>query len=356
MRERLFLILFGTVCGSLLIGATYLAFPQVFARMSLSEGQKFESIDDVRKAMLKQAPTDRRADGSVSLRAIVQPNPSDLIIYELRPSITERFEHAMVTTNSFGMRNPEVPLEKPDGTYRIAVLGDSYTFGWGVEQEQPFPRLLEKELNQSGALEQRIEVLNFGVPGYATFQEVAAFQEKGSKFKPDMVVVYFISNDFGLPFFIRDLAGDDPMKLVSAPEFHSTKINPGEAEKEKKRQDLLQALDANRALITLKRYCAEQKIKMLLVIHPDSAEAKTRARLWATNKNAGKDRVKILEIGDDYRAMVEAGVVPQESLRVPRDHHPGWGAHKIIAAVLAKHLLPKIKRAHRDETLPEENS
>lgn len=356
MREKITLILFGSLCGALLIGSTYFAFPSLFARMSLSEGQKFDSIDDVRKAMISSAPSDRRADGSVSLRALVQPNPSDEIIYELRPSTTERFEHAMVTTNAFGMRNPELQVAKPADTYRIAVLGDSYTFGWGVEQDQPFPRVLENELNTAGLAGRKFEVLNFGVPGYATFQEVAAFLEKGSQFKPDMVLVYFIANDFGLPFFIRDLAGDDPTRLVSAPQFHAAKIDPTDSEKAKKRQELLQALDANRALIKLKRYCAQNKIRMFLVVHPDSAEAKTRSRLWATNKNAGKDRVRILEIGDDYRAMVQSGAVPQDSLRVPRDHHPGWGAHKIIGSVLAKHVLQKIKKGEGDGPSAAENS
>ena len=337
MKQKLLLVLFGSVCGALLSGVTYLLFPALYTTAALSSGQKFDSIDDLRKSMVATTSQDRRSDGSVSLRTIVQPNLSDRIIYELKPNITERFEHVMITTNSFGLRSPEILVKKPTDTYRVAVLGDSYAFGWGVEQDRPFSRVMEAELNrnQNG---RRFEVLNFGVPGYATFQEVAQFLEKGAQFAPDAVVVYVISNDFHLPFFIRDLNGNDPSALVTSPTFHNTTVDPQDAEKLAKRQDLLKALDANRALVELGRYCREEGIRLFVVVHPDSAEQKTRQRLWALSNKENRALMTSWKISKEYQELVAKGIVPEESLKLPRDHHPGPGAHRLIGMILAQKL------------------
>ncbi len=337
MKQKLLLVLFGSVCGALLSGLSYLLFPSLYAKAALSSGQKFDSIDDLRKSMSATTSQDRRADGSVSLRTIVQPNTSDRIIYELKPNITERFEHVMITTNSAGLRSPEIPVKKPANTYRVAVLGDSYTFGWGVEQDRPFPRVMEEELNREQG-DRRFEVLNFGVPGYATFQEVAEFLEKGPQFEPDAVIVYVISNDFHLPFFIRDLNGDDPSSLVTSPAFHHTKVDPQDAQRFARRQELLKALDANRALIELGKYCREKGLRLFVVVHPDAAEQKTRNRLWALSNRENRRLLTSWKISKEYQELAAQNIVPQESLKLPRDHHPGPGAHRLIGMILAKKL------------------
>src|SRR5262249_3795665 len=56
---------------------------------------------------------------------------------------------APVHSNALGLRNPEVSLDRTSGSYRIVALGDSHTFGFGVPEEQSYPRLLENRLRQS---------------------------------------------------------------------------------------------------------------------------------------------------------------------------------------------------------------
>src|SRR5262249_21767368 len=149
-----------------------------------------------RQAILDQGSNELNADGTLSLRSLIRPNASDLIIYELKPDLSVQFQKVTVTTNSFGMRGPEVSLVKPPDTFRLAVLGDSYAFGWGVEDDQVFSRVLEQKLEGRLPGGKHPQVLNFGVPGYSTFQETAQFLESGSRFSPDAVLVYFIYNDF----------------------------------------------------------------------------------------------------------------------------------------------------------------
>jgi lysophospholipase L1-like esterase len=97
-----------------------------------------------------------------------------------------------VRINSRGLRNPEVSAEPTPGVRRLVVLGDSLTFGWGVEEHDTYSRVLEKMLNSAG---REYEVINAGVGNYNTSQQVAWFAERGLGYKPDEVVLGFYIND-----------------------------------------------------------------------------------------------------------------------------------------------------------------
>jgi len=87
--------------------------------------------------------------------------------------------------NAQGMRALKNYSEKEG--YRIAVLGDSVTFGHGVENNETFSYLLEREIG--------VEVLNFGVSGYSMKANVYALQEKALSFNPDLVLLTVVMND-----------------------------------------------------------------------------------------------------------------------------------------------------------------
>jgi lysophospholipase L1-like esterase len=95
-----------------------------------------------------------------------------------------------VNINSDGFRDQEYPVERTN-KYRIVVLGDSLTFGWGVEQDKTYEHLLEEMLSES----RPTEMINTGHGNYNTSQQVALFKEKGLKYNPDKVVVFYFIND-----------------------------------------------------------------------------------------------------------------------------------------------------------------
>ncbi|HEX9668748.1 MAG TPA: SGNH/GDSL hydrolase family protein [Thermoanaerobaculia bacterium] len=102
------------------------------------------------------------------------------------------------------MRGPEVPLAKPPGVFRIAGLGDSQMFGWGVGDDEVYLRRLEVLLNaraRAAGDPRRFEVLNFAVPGYNAVMEVATFEHKALAFAPDLMIVHFVRNDLDTPHF-----------------------------------------------------------------------------------------------------------------------------------------------------------
>jgi hypothetical protein len=99
-----------------------------------------------------------------------------------------------VKINSHGMRDDrEISKEKPSGVYRIAVLGDSYAEAFQVDVRDTFCRVMENKLNACVAfVDKKVEVLNFGVAGYATVQELLTLRSRVWDFEPDMVVLAFL--------------------------------------------------------------------------------------------------------------------------------------------------------------------
>ena len=98
-----------------------------------------------------------------------------------------------LTTNSKHLRDREYTYEKPEGWKRILVLGDSFTWGYGVANDDIFTEVLEERFENEG---KQWEVLNAGVSGWGTDQEYLYYVRDGVKFTPDIVVLaFYIGND-----------------------------------------------------------------------------------------------------------------------------------------------------------------
>ena len=124
--------------------------------------------------------------------AINLKNDSDnkLIGHVHRPNKSMELMDVMVDINSDGHRDKEYVVDKSD-KHRIIFLGDSLTFGWGVKEEQTFATLIEEDMNSQSPT----EIINFGTGNYNTEQEVNLFLEKGLKYNPDKVVLFYFIND-----------------------------------------------------------------------------------------------------------------------------------------------------------------
>ena len=163
----------------------------------------------------------------VVARAVIEPVPERLEVIRLsasdyyqpdaelgwrpRPNITgsdDRFE-ATFRTNSRGLRSPEHEFLKQSDVTRIIALGDSFTWGAGVDDDEIYIRRLE-------GLLPRTEVVNLGVTAFNLQQSIAYFQREGTRYDGDIVLLGFCLNDIyrskeaessGLPY--------DPMIIAS---------------------------------------------------------------------------------------------------------------------------------------------
>ena len=117
--------------------------------------------------------------------------------WALRPHTSGRYDRegdALIRINGAGMRDRERSERKPSGVFRIAVLGDSFVEAREVPYEASFCALLETELLRPNG--EAVEVLNFGVRGYGTAQQLLTLRETVARFSPDLVILaFFTGND-----------------------------------------------------------------------------------------------------------------------------------------------------------------
>jgi lysophospholipase L1-like esterase len=98
-----------------------------------------------------------------------------------------------VAINSRGLREREIPHEKPAGVRRIVVLGDSFVEGEEVPEDAMVTRQLEGRLNAPNAV--RTEVINGGVRAFGTAQEYLFLKHEALRYQPDVVVLVFYSGN-----------------------------------------------------------------------------------------------------------------------------------------------------------------
>jgi lysophospholipase L1-like esterase len=152
-------------------------------------------------------------------KGLISKNPTRFILYKTDKDIgwvhvpnarttwqgTGEY-NVFVQINSLGLRDREHTYEKPPGTFRILVLGDSFTEGIEVPLEQVFPVRLEECLDERVSRE--IEVINAGTSGYGLGDELLFFVHEGVKYRPDLVLVaVYAHND--VKDMVRDV--DDNM-------------------------------------------------------------------------------------------------------------------------------------------------
>ncbi len=137
-------------------------------------------------------------------------------ILQLRPGARSWYLGHEVVISAQGMRNPEVEMTKPDGVYRILVVGDSVAFGWGIAERDSFPRVLERMLTASSFRGGHVEVVNAGHPGWGVVEYYNFLKEAGLAFDPDLVVVTFVNNDMPIREFLPDDQPPDPRRPLPA--------------------------------------------------------------------------------------------------------------------------------------------
>jgi lysophospholipase L1-like esterase len=248
---------------------------------------------------------------------------------------------ADVAINSQGLRDKEYTLRKPSGTYRVMMLGDSTTFGWGVPVDATVAKILEQKLNAAD-LGRSFEVLNAGVGNYGTVQEVTYYLQRGRAFHPDLVVLnYFINDAEPVPretkSFLRDrsyfaafvasradgilrIAGERPDWRAYYPSLYEA-TQPGWH-------------DAQGALADLAKKTKEDGTDVLVALLPELHQIQGEypfAREHALVREAATTQgLPTLELIEGLRNHG-----PESSLWVtPLDTHPNRKANELIAAQL----------------------
>ena len=133
------------------------------------------------------------------VRAFVEFEPNRVLCYdpvmgrsycpETKGYLTENKVKMHIEVNADGLLGKAYPVNRFSGKYRIALLGDSFTSGEAVNPESKFAGVWEKNL--SNKIPTGVEVINFGVGGTGTWQQLQMWHIKARKYKPDLTILAF---------------------------------------------------------------------------------------------------------------------------------------------------------------------
>lgn len=183
------------------------------------------------------------------------------LVYEYKPNTITNLFGTEIKTNEFGYRDYAYSRAKPPMVKRVAVVGDSIAFGFRVELDQTYAKILEKQLNAAG---RHFEVLNMGVAGYNTSQEAELFKTRGIYFEPDVVVWNYSLNDKDL-FADGGLSGymmktATPLHILGLLQYKWMKYR--EAKTDLGKRQVISGLDE------LKSICEVRHIPVVVMVHP----------------------------------------------------------------------------------------
>lgn len=271
--------------------------------------------------------------------------------YEIIPSVSGQ-------VNSLGMRGEERPAQKPEGGFRVLVLGDSIAFGVGVGAGDTFAAQLERILREKLA-PRYVDVLNAGVSGYNTIQERIAYQRRAEQTNPDAVVLSYCPNDIdSTPMLFKSgdrfcflVPGREPVTypaaLIENSALFRRVVVTLEALRQKSEtpaQSKQRNLDELRALA---RDLDAKKIPFVVVVFPYLLESLTKypqpnvalhqevKAIVEENHGVAIDMLAIWR-DRDHRAL--------KNRLDPNDYvHPNEDGHKEAATLLAGAILSKLK-------------
>jgi len=118
-------------------------------------------------------------------------NIIDFNIYQPFQNLSEW--ETLGLANSIGLRSKEYPYKKNNGTFRIVMLGDSYTFGYGLRLNDTWSYRLEDLLNLQ--FNKSVEIINLGIAGFSTKHEYEMYMRYGKNYSPDLVILNYFPND-----------------------------------------------------------------------------------------------------------------------------------------------------------------
>jgi len=291
----------------------------------------------------------RELHGGTGLYGLVKASDYPDAIYELRPNQSGLFVGRHVEINSLGLRGHEVTLEKPPGTYRIAGIGDSHMFGWGVAQDETYLARLETMLNEAAPPGRRFETLNFAAPGYNTVMEVSIFEHKVLRFDPDLVVIHFIGNDIFPPKFLEPTRSWNPddwylteilRATVGRPESPDERKTANQRRYRNAQLDRLTGSEPARAALNrLADLCQKRHLPVIFLV----LGAKGGPRDWALPR-ATRLGFHVVEAGATFVALLKAnGIEPSERnfrrFFTGDSSHPNAMGHLAYAQALIAELV-----------------
>jgi lysophospholipase L1-like esterase len=244
-----------------------------------------------------------------------------------------RFKY-ILTTNSAGMGDKEYPLEKPAGTRRIAMMGDSITRGLGAPNGENFESLLEAKLNEAHTTPEirQFEILNFAVGGYHLTQQLEAARVKAAKYRPDVYI--FALSDLSV---YRRWHGHISTLMYAGIDLKYDYLKNLVRESRLTAEDPIGVFDARLAryriptirwvLEEMKQLAAAQNAGLLVVLVPTTESPKVLAEAFlGVHEVIQQERIRFV----DLLGTFAAGQDLTQFRVADGDRHPNAAGHRLL--------------------------
>ena len=287
-------------------------------------------------------------------------------VFELKPNATGSFPGGVDPTRTFPYRTNSHGLRDRDrsgkalGTRRVLVLGDSYTFGYAVAEEEAYPQVAERLLKERGHPD--VEVINAGIPDYNSRQERLLLERLMPVYEPDAVVLSYVMNDAepstALPtppdetyrhansWFLAELAEVANRHLFKRRVLDTNKDTFSDAYLDGFAEGSAKWRDSKQAVREMRDLCAAERIPFVVFILPDFTQD-------------FDDRYGLQKIHDAVASWGRELDVPvfdlltalrgtdHQTLLVPWDGHPNAEAHRRLAEFLVARIVDDPRLAAR---------
>lgn len=286
---------------------------------------------------------------------VVVPGPQ---VFAFKPHATGVFPGSVdmkrtfpYRTNAHGLRDRDRPPKTP-GSKRVLVIGDSYTWGYAVAEEEAYPQVAERLLRERGRPD--IEVINGGIPDYNTRQERQVLEQLMPVYEPDAVFLAYVVNDAepstAMPnnpeetyrhsrsWFLTEAAEWFNRRIFRRRVFASAKDNVGSNYLDGFAEGSVKWRDSREAIRQMRDLCAAAGIPFTVLILPDVTQHLDDRYAWrpihdAVAKWSHELNIPVFDLLTLFRGE------DHQTLLVPWDGHPNADAHRRMAEFLVSRIL-----------------
>jgi hypothetical protein len=311
------------------------------SRVSSGQSTASEQTDPAEPGLDDEAPL-----GPGRRRAPFMRQTNNDLIHELVPSFSGKFKGVPLRTNQWGMRDKEYQLKPSPGTYRIALLGSSFTFGAGVPAEQTIESLLEDRLNREGpgTPDRHYEILNFSVMRYGVLQYLGITEKKLFPFEPNavLVVIHTLELNRMVNNLLALIRQGIPIEYpYMQQQLQQAGIRPHMAETELRRKLAPIAPDlVGWSYRRIAEICHDHDVPIVGIVFREP-RAISEKELAAATKLVAAAGIPLIDIQGAY----DGGSL--SSYRMPLDAHLNPLGHKVVADRLYELLRANDARALR---------
>ena len=258
-------------------------------------------------------------------------------------------------TNSQGLRDRDRPA-KPPGSTRVLVIGDSYTWGYAVAEEEAFPQVAERLLRERNRPD--IEVVNGGVPDYNSRQERQLLEQLLPIYQPDAVFLAYVVNDAEPPtampippeeayrhsrsWFLTEVAERLNRRLFRRRVLPSAKDTSASSYLEGFGEGSVKWRDSREAIRQMRDLSKRAGSSFSILIMPDFTQDFDERYQFQSIHEAVAAWGRELDIPTDDLLLTTFRGEDHQQLWVPWDGHPNAEAHRRIAEFLVSRVLEQV--------------